>query len=344
MELVPRECLILESVIQNFIETANPVGSRLIAKKLKMCLSPATVRNVLMDLEDKGLLYQPHVSAGRIPTDQGYRVFVDKLMKRVKLSSPEKKRIQENLDGIVQNVDVILIRASQVLGEISKQLGVVLAPRFFQGVCENIKLINMSENKILVVISIKSGLVRTIIMEIATSVSDERLEGTARFLNERLCGLTLREIKESIDQRLKDVGEGDIGLIKLIINSADDLFDFDEHQVFHFGGTHHIVGQPEFANQNRAMKILELIENKRNIIVHVLNECLTNSISIMIGGENNIESMKDFSVISSTYRLGDITGVLGILGPTRMQYAKMIALVDYMADSMSDLLNRGNIN
>lgn len=344
MELLPRERLILESVVENFIETAIPVGSRLIAKQLKMSLSPATIRNVMMDLEDKGLLHQPHISAGRIPTDRGYRLFVDKLMKKFKLSSPEKKRILENIDGIAQNVDIILARASKVLGEISKQLGVVLAPRFFQGICEKIQLVSMSENKILVVISIKSGLVRTIIMEVASTISGKKLEDTDRVLNERLCGLTLKEIKESIDQRLKDVDEGDIGLIKLIVNSADDLFNFDEYQDFHFGGTHHIVAQPEFSNQKRAKEMLELIENKRNILIHILNDCLNNAVSITIGGENHNESMKDFSVISSIYRLGDITGVIGILGPTRMQYAKMVALVDYMADSMSYILNKGIIN
>ncbi|MBN1352578.1 heat-inducible transcription repressor HrcA [candidate division KSB1 bacterium] len=344
MELTQRESAILESVVSNFIETANPIGSRIIAKRMKLNLSPATIRNVLMDLEEKHLVHQPHTSAGRIPTDSGYRIFVDKLMKSVRLSSPEKKRIQENLKGINQSIEQILTRASKVLGEISKQLGVVLAPRFYQGIVENLQLLEISEKRILVVISIESGPVRTIIMDVKVTIDSKKLEETTRILNERLNGLTLKQIKESIDLRLQDVNEGDVGLIKLISESADELFNFDDQPEYHIGGTYHIVAQPEFSRLDRVTKTLELIEKKQNIIIQLLNAKARDSLSITIGGENQDRLMKDFSIITSTYQVGEVNGILAILGPTRMHYARMIALLEYMAKSMSNLLISSMVN
>jgi heat-inducible transcriptional repressor len=344
MELTQREAIILESVIQDFIATVTPVSSRAIAKKLRINLSPATIRNIMLDLEDRELLCQPHTSAGRMPTDKGYRIYVDTIMKKERLSFPEKKKIEAKFKGVKQNVDLILTRASKVLGEISKQLGVVLTPRFYEGVVTKIQLVNISEKKILVVISIKSGIVRTIVMEVETDISASKLEETTRIINERLNGLSLKQIKESIDQRLKDVGEGDEGLLRQISSTADDLFNFDELLDYHYGGMQHIIAQPEFAAPERISETLELIENKRNIIIHLLNESVESAASILIGRENNEELLKDFSVITSPYRIGDATGIMAIIGPMRMQYARMIALVEFMGNSMSALLNRGILN
>lgn len=342
IELTDRENIILESLIQNFIFTATPIGSRLLSKKLKKRLSPATIRNVLFDLDEKGLISQPHTSAGRIPTDKGYRLFVNHLMSRASLTRPEKKAIQEKMLNLSCDQDLILTRSSQVLSQISKQLGVVLAPRFEQGVFSRLELIPLSEKRILVVISIKSGLVRTITIELKAEIPVSKMNDSARILNERLHGLTLAEIKNSIMKRMDDVPEGDVGLINLFIDTADKIFTLNEHEEVHVEGAHHIVGQPEFNDLQSTKNMLNLIENERNVIVHVLNTCNPDdSLSILIGRENQEELLKDFSLVSTTYRIGSISGVVGVIGPTRMNYAKMVALVDYMAQSVSRALGNG---
>jgi heat-inducible transcriptional repressor len=342
INLTERELLILESLIQQFVVTANPIGSRFLSKKIKTKLSPATIRNVLTDLDEKGLIVQPHTSAGRIPTDKGYRVFVNDIMRRTSLSQPEKEVIQKRLAALSPDQDLILTRASQALSEVSKQLGVVLSPRFEKGIFGRLDLIHLSEKKLLAVISIKSGLVRTVTIELKADISIEKLEDTARILNERLQGLTLAAIRESIDRRMDDVLEGDVGLINLFIESVDQLFQLNEVDSIHFDGVHHMVGQPEFSNLSRTQQMIELVEAKKNLIVHVLNDSgIEDSLSIIIGTENNEILMKDLSLVSATYHVGSVTGVLGIIGPTRMQYARMVALVDYMAQSVSRLLGNG---
>jgi len=343
IQLTERESIILESLIYNFIKTATPIGSRFLSKKLSSKLSPATIRNVMLDLDEKGLISQPHTSAGRVPTDQGYRIFVNDLMRRISLSRPEKNAIEERLSCLSRDQDLILTKSAKVLSDISRQLGVVLAPRFEQGIFSRLELIHLAEKKILIVISIKSGLVRTITIELKSDISPSKLEETARVLNERLHGLTLAEIRDSIGKRLDDITEGDIGLIDLFIETVDTLFSLDDTDNVHLEGVHYVVGQPEFANLAKAQQILELIENKKNVIVHVLNDSGTlDSISIKIGGENQEKLMKEFSLVTSIYRVGNVTGVVGIMGPTRMQYAKMMALVDFVAGSLSKAL--GSIN
>ncbi|MCI0514942.1 heat-inducible transcriptional repressor HrcA [candidate division KSB1 bacterium] len=342
LNLSERQLLILESLIKNFIGTANPIGSRFLSKKIQFKLSPATIRNTMNELEDLGLICQPHTSAGRIPTDKGYRLFVDRMMRSRSLTIPEMQAIHEKLNCMSCDQDLILTRSSQVLSEISRQLGIVLAPRFEKGLFNRLEIIKLSEKRVLVVISIKSGLVRTITIELKSEISAEKIDETIRILNERLHGLSLGEIQMSIGARMDDIALGDIGLINLFIESADQLFRPDLEGGLHLEGALHVAEQPEFADVKKTRKMLDLIENKRNVLFHVLSECdQEDSISILIGNENQEKLMKDFSLVAATYCVGDVKGVLGVIGPTRMQYAKMVALVDYMARSVARALGNG---
>lgn len=336
IDLTQRESLVLGTLVENFIQTAAPIGSRFLSKKIKQKLSPATIRNVMCDLAEKGLISQPHTSAGRIPTDEGYRVFVDILMRHITLTPPEKKAVQVKLASLSRDQDLILTRSSQVLSEISRQLGVVLAPKFEKGIFTKLELIHLAEKRILVVISIESGLVRTITIELKTEIPANKLEETARILNQRLHGLSLGEIRDSIGKRMDDVSEGDIGLINLFVETADTVFSLDEEDGVHVEGAHYMVGLPEFADVKRTQLMLDLIENKRNLIVHVLNDYrLEEYPLVLIGRENNEKLMRDYSLVTAKYKVGNISGVLGVIGPTRMQYAKMIALVEYVAQSVT---------
>ncbi|MDZ7312070.1 MAG: heat-inducible transcriptional repressor HrcA [candidate division KSB1 bacterium] len=338
--LSERERLVLNSIVENFVRNATPVGSRYLAKKSGMDMSPATIRNVMMDLEEMGYVTQPHTSAGRIPTDKGYRFYVDSLMTVEDLSEQEKQHIWEHLRRVSQSVDTILEAASHVLARVSRQLGVVLSPRFYQGVFEKMELIPVAEKKILMVFFIKSGLVRTIVMEVTTEFSREVLEKTAQVLNERLHGLTLQEIKQSLDRRMRHVGDANAELITRIVESADLLFDDDARRSLHFGGTNNIVNQPEFTDHQQLSKVLNLLEN-REILIHLFEQDDTpEKISIAIGDENREELIKHCSLITTSYHIGNLSGTLGVLGPTRIRYSKMVALVDFMAKILTEVLEK----
>lgn len=339
-KLSERERLILNSIVENFVRNAVPIGSRYLSKKSGMDMSPATIRNVMMDLEEMGFLTQPHTSAGRVPTDKGYRFYVDSLMLVETLSAAEKQHILEQLRHVSLSVDTILDAASQVLARVSSQLGVVLSPRFYQGVFDKIELVPIAEKKILMVFTIKSGLVRTIVMEVAAEVAREVLEKTARVLNERLQGLSLQEIKQSLDQRMRHAGDVNPELLERIIGSADLLFSEDGRRGLHFGGTNNIVQQPEFTDHQQLAKILNLLDN-REILIHLFEQGEDpEKISITIGDENRDELIKHCSLITASYHIGNINGTLGVLGPTRIRYSKMIALVDFMAKILTEVLEK----
>jgi heat-inducible transcriptional repressor len=241
---------------------------------------------------------------------------------------------------VSQSVDTVLESASQVLARVSSQLGVVLSPQFYQGVFDKIELVPIAEKKILMVLSIKSGLVRTIVMEAATEFSREVLEKTAQVINERLHGLSLKEIKQSLDRRMRHAGDANADLIARIVESAGVLFTDDERRSLHFGGTNNIVNQPEFTDHQQLSKVLNLLEN-REILIHLFAQGDgAEKITITIGDENREELIKHCSLITTSYHIGNISGTLGVLGPTRIRYSKMVALVDFMAKILTNVLEK----
>lgn len=336
--LTERQKEVLKNVVQTFILTAAPVGSRGLSKKCDLSLSPATIRNVMADLEDQGYISHPHVSAGRIPTDKGYRFYVDGLMGIEMLSQKDKDGIYQNLSGIIETED-LLKEASKLLSRISKQLSVVSTPHLRTGVLTQLEIIQISNSKLMAIMSIRSGLVKTITMEITFEISRSKIEEINRFLNERLCGLTLNEIRETFHDRVKDAENEDTGLIRLFLCNTDKLFnDFYSRERLHISGTTNILSQPEFESPEHIKSIIELIDNE-DIIIHVLekfeekNKC--DNVTIMIGSENDIERLQDYSLIISSYRIGETTGTIGIIGPTRMEYSKVIPIVSCVAEAVS---------
>ncbi len=349
-ELNGREKVVLSSVVEEFIASATPVGSRTIVNHFNSGISSATIRNVMMGLEGRGYLAQPHISAGRMPTDKGYRVYVDSMMPRPELPAATRQKIRKTLEQASRDVEYILESASSMLAQISNQLGVVLAPRFYQGVFEKIDLVPITGNRILVVLSICSGLVRSITIELNKSLSRAELDRTAQFINERLHGLTLKEIKQTIDKRLRGGSFGDSEFIEGMIRSSDSMFSFAAPSDVHLGGAANIMGQPEFEDKNRLGKILNLIDDKE-ILIHILEDDEDDSeaadktpgkLRITIGEENKDDLVTYCSLITASYQIGDVTGTVGVIGPTRMHYAKMVALVRYTAEALSGLFSKTN--
>jgi heat-inducible transcriptional repressor len=338
-QLNERERTVLRYVIQDFIETASPVGSRYISRRHEdvLGLSSASIRNVLSDLEELGYIGHPHTSAGRVPTDLGYRFYLDWLIRKEALSEKEQQEIRNNLD-LHAEIEEMLSESSKLLGKISRQLSIVTSPRLSTGVFEKLELIQVTANRLMVIMSIKSGLVRTIMMEVASETPRDRLEGLSRFLNERLSGLTLQDIRDSFVERVRDAQNEQTGLIRLFIDSVEKLFVPTPADKIHISGTDALVQQPEFVNPNDFRSVIELL-NDQEIFIHVLQKHTgkVENIKVTVGKENDEQKLEPYSVITATYSMGDVAGSIGVLGPKRMPYNRVIPLVDFVARTISNM-------
>jgi len=334
--LTERERQILANLIDHYISTAGPVGSRAIANKFSMGLSSATIRNTLQDLEELGLVEQPHTSAGRIPTDSGYRVYVDSLLKPELLSPDEKNSMRRRIARDGRGIREILGQTARVLGDITHQLGLTMAPRFEVGILKDLRLIPVSSDRLMVVVVLHSGLARTLILEVETSLADESIAEVEIVLNERLRGLSLSEIRDTIKARLSDiVGQGRV--IRIVIDSKDQIWREDRSDDLIFSGTDNLAALPEFADRERLQAMLKVVEEGK-VLSDFLGQVQNEGLVITIGREHAIDQIINCSLVTASYKVGDITGTVGIIGPTRLPYSKAVSIVEYAARSITDLL------
>ena len=352
-DLTLRERQVLGIIIQSYVVTAAPVGSRSIARNYNLGLSDATIRNVMADLEDAGFISQPHTSAGRVPTDKGYRYYVDLIMKVSRIDEEEKRMIDSNLRHMgperTGTSAEVLGAAARVLGSISRQLSVVLPPRLSNAVFERLDIVQLSSSRIMVVIAIQSLFVKTIVMELAADVSKQKIDGVVDILNDRLSGLTLDEIRSSISRRLSDC-QGEPGLMNSIVGAADMLFD--ESSILdqlYISGTEYIVDQPEFSQPEKVRNIITMIGDKFGMARLVADVGSASPVAgdgrevlISIGTENRGPEAADLTIVSSPYYAGKMVGKVGILGPKRMDYDHAVRVVNYMADRLSEALSENN--
>lgn len=340
-DLNEREKTILRSIIQQFILTASPVGSRNITKKFDIGISPATVRNIMSDLEDSGFINHPHTSAGRVPTDKGYRYYVDTLMQVQKLKGSEKEIIEKSLDQNSTEADEILKIASRLLSNITKQIAYVTYPTLDKGILEKIQLVSLTSKRLLVVVSIKSGFVKTITLEFKTEIDSSKLHNVERLLNERLDGLTFNEIRTSFKERFTDVGGDEKPIIRLFIDSVDKIFmDQKKEDKIVITGATNVIQHPEFGDPEKFQSVVELIEDK-DIIIHIMERRQSENIKnvvISIGSENEDEKLNEYSLITKEYSFGETSGKVGIIGPKRMEYSKVVAIVSYLGEMLSEVL------
>ncbi len=344
-DLSDREKQILRILIDHYITTAEPVASRTIAKTYSINLSPASIRNTIKDLEDLGLLKQPHTSAGRIPTIEGYRLYVDYLLHPEELSEMEKEQIRNRISKEYIGIDQLLEQTSRVLGSVSHQLGVAISPKFDSGIITRLELIPVAERRVLVVVAMRSGLARTILLEVETDLEDYALMETASVLNERLCGLTVGEIRRTLKKRLSETTKGDPRLIRMFIDSSVELLENSSQSDVHISDTRHILNQPEFKDSTKIREFIDLVEERKTMIELVSRAGIVEGITVTIGvdggGGDNKKSTdaRELSLMSSTYSAGKFKGILGVIGPTRMPYSKLVSVVDYTAKRLSEILS-----
>lgn len=342
--LTERERAVLEAVIRTYVETAEPAGSRTVAKRHGLGVSPATIRTAMSDLEEKGFLYHPHTSAGRIPTDLAYRYYVDILMRPIRLSAAHQRRLRRELheDEATGALGRLIRRAAQAIGLLTGELGVAIAPSLNQVVLEKLEMTLLSSEKVLLVLTLRDGIVRTVYVDLPIAVPQKTLASVTMVLNERLAGHTLSDIRATLPERLRDASGDDAAsneLLNIFMQSADNLLDTDPlagGEVL-LGRTSVLATQPEFSDGNKLKDLIELTE-QRELLRNVLsNRPHEPSPMITIGSEHTHPRLLPFTLITSEYRLGNLSGVLGVIGPTRMPYEKVAAIVEYTSSLMSEL-------
>jgi len=338
---------ILHWVIATFILTGRPVGSRSIARRSREQLSAATVRNVMADLEDMGYLHQPHASAGRVPTDKAYRFYVDYLLKRQDLSLGERSLIDRDL-RLDDNAEHLMARASQVLSRASKNVGIVVSPPISRVALKHIHFIKLTDNRILVILVSQSGIVQNRIIQYAENISQTELDQAARYIVENFKDRTLFEIKTQIQNMIqKEQALYDKFTQRVITLSTQAFSDSPgelESEVY-LDGASNLIKTPEFSDINRMKLLFETIEQKSRLAA-LISHCIEGDLQevhITIGAENALPGIEDCALITSRYVVDEKThGSLGILGPTRMEYARAISLVDYVARLFGRVLETGN--
>jgi heat-inducible transcriptional repressor len=338
-QLTERELRVLEAVVHTYIETAEPAGSQTIARRFGLGVSPATIRSIMSELEDKGYLFHPHTSAGRIPTDRAYRMYVDAIMRLSPPSHEEQNTLRSELVGTRSVVEEVLRRAAQVLGVLTQELGVAVAPALDHMVLERLELVQVTLERLLLVFNLRSGVVRTIFVEVPGLVPPSSVQQVSHILNERLAGLTLQEIRNTLPERLRDAGtEGGRELLNIFIAEGDGLFDLsNENSSVVLGSAQMLADQPEFASNSRMRDLLRLTEG-RDLLKQALQSRRQRGLSITIGGENPDTRLSDFTLVTSSYEAGGLKGVIGVMGPTRMPYDKIIGLVEHTSRLVEGLL------
>jgi len=338
-QLSERELRVLEAVVQTYIETAEPAGSQTIARKFGLGVSPATIRSTMSELEDKGYLFHPHTSAGRIPTDRAYRVYVDAIMRLSPPSHEQQHTLRAELVGNRSAVEEILRRAAQVLGVLTQELGVAVAPALDHMIMERLELVQVSSERLLLVFNLRSGVVRTIFVEVPGLLPQASVNQVAQILNQRLGGLTLQQIRATLPERLRDAsGTPDGGELLNIFIAGDGIFDLStEENGVVLGSAQMLADQPEFASNSRMRDLLRLTEG-RDLLKQALESRRQRGLSITIGAENPDTRLSDFTLVTSSYEVGTLKGVIGVMGPTRMPYDKIIGLVEHTSRLVEGLL------
>ena len=341
IKLTQRDQSVLEAVITDYIETGEPVGSRTISKRSVMNVSPATIRNVMADLEELGLLHQPHTSAGRIPTVRGLRLYLDSIMQSRQLAGQERERIRDELQNRPQDIKELLRRTTRILSHYCRQTGVVLWPKLTVTRLKHIEFVRLGPNDIMVILISKAGLVHQTHIEWPEETTQPELDNYGRYLNELLQNVPISEVKERIlEEMASEKAIFDQLFSRALKMAGQAIQNTIEDSGIYIEGQSNLFNNPEFADVDRMRRILHTFEDKSRII-RLLDVTLKAStgIQIILGTESDLQDLDEMSLVSSPYGRGETPlGVLGVLGPLRMDYSRIIPIVEFTAKFLSQIL------
>ena len=338
-ELNERSQNILEAIVEDYIASAEPVGSRAITRRYGFNLSPASVRNVMADLEEMGFLCSPHTSAGRIPTEKGFHYYIDTLLRVRDLSEEEKNRLGKSYTFKGMKLEDIMQEVGRVMSGMSKYTGLVMAPKFSTTVFRQIEFVRLSQGRLLVIYVSESGLVQNKVIESDPGLTTDDLVQISNYLNRELNGLTISEVRAKLTRELNEERTRyDLLRKRALSLSRAALQDEVEDLVF-VSGTSLMLEQPEFSTPQQMRRIIQTLESKKKLIDLLDRSQAANGVQIFIGSESQHNEIEGCSLITSNFsnRKGAI-GTLGVIGPMRMDYSQVIPIVDFTAQFVSRIL------
>ncbi len=332
---------VLRTLIQLHIDTGEPVGSESLCRSLDRALSPASIRNVMADLEALGYLDHPHTSAGRVPTDEGYRFYVDSLMGLHPLAAGEQREIQDQLGAGEVSLEQTMERASHLLSRLSRHVGFVLAPDIARTSFRHLDLVALAYPRILVVMVSATGLVTHKVIEFQERLKPEELQACANYLNAHFAGMSLADIRARLIELMGEEKALYDTLLQKVAALGGRAFDVAGETSVYLDGASNILAQADFEDLQRMRELFRTFEEKGRL-VRILNACLSgDGIRVLIGRENPAPDLRDLSLVTARCRIeGEEGPGLGVLGSTRMEYAHVVALVDQVARAVSDVLRR----
>lgn len=337
MELNERKRKILRSIIEDYIESAEPVGSRTISRRVDIGLSSATVRNEMSDLEEMGFIVSPHTSSGRIPTDMGYRFYVNELMRSYSVANDDITRLKKYFAAGILQLDRIIQRAGNVLSDMTNYTSIAVTPELRNSYLKHIDTIPIDERSLLLILVTSDGTVKNKMIHV--SVSEQRAREISSLLSETFSGKTLSDItSEQVQMLRKKIGSDEL-VDEILIFCAEVTQELNGSEVY-VDNPQHILNHPEYHSISRAQDLFNLLLDDKKSLKNAFEQGNDSGISVVIGHENKLDSMKDTSLITAGYSLnGRSIGKIGIVGPTRMDYAKVIASLECIKKNIDDIVS-----
>lgn len=356
MELDERKQKILHAIIQTYQETGEPVGSRTISKYTDLNLSSATIRNEMSDLEEMGLIVQPHTSAGRIPSDLGYRLYVDHLMRSEQAERPavrsdesEGTALTETKDLLIQKVDKLeqmLLQLARVVAASTNYATMVSAPSYNRSKLKYIQLSRVDDFKMLAVIVVEGNIIKNTMFDLNTMLDDNEILSLNLILNNNLNGLSIDEISLDIITRMKEQAKSHSDIVGLVLDAVADAIRPDEEPQIYTSGTTNIFRYPELIDSGKAKELINTFEEKQqlaDLLTSSLNTDGEQGIQVYIGNELSVQSMKDCSVVTAAYELpGGLKGTMGIVGPKRMDYEKVMQTLQTVINQLDGIFEKND--
>ena len=343
-DLEKRKHKILELVIELYVSTAEPVGSQFVSRKLRSSLSPATIRHIMAELEADGLLEHPHTSAGRVPTDQGYRFYVDTMMETPSIGPEQREQIARRIQPVELDVDQLLAHACTVLSEMSQQVGFAVAPTVKQSTVKQIEIVPLGVRKILCVLVANEEMIASHVVEIAEPMSRDEAVALARFVNTELVGISFSDLLDSLERRMLTERDSLYHLVKRSLDILQHALSTEPEERFFLEGAKYVFSQPEFSrNPQQAFELLKGLDAEDLLLQRIRQDITADGVRVRIGREVQVPGLEGCSYLMAPVTLGEeVVGGIGILGPKRMDYPQMRSLVEGMGQCVTEVLAHGN--
>jgi len=356
-DLKSRKRMVFDSIVNTYIEFGVPVGSVAVCNRYNLDLSPATIRNIMKEFEEIGYLTHPHTSAGRLPTDEGYRYYVDSVMEPENLTNIERDSILSIRDMKDNAPEALLEMASKILSDISNEVSLVLFPELKKNLLKQIKLVSLDDNRAVAILVTNSGQVETKNFEYSVEIDDIYLQKIAGFINENCANKPLSQAKDILNRLVFLTYDASYYMFRDALEIFERLDMANESDKLFLDGAHYLFGQPEFKNADKSKKLLEIFEEKKKLM-QIIEESLVlfqqeklpgvygssfDGVKIYIGKENKCQDVNECSIVISGYGIGgDMLGAIGIIGPTRMPYKRLVPIVSCIASEISNILETVN--